>query len=87
MESIFEKCVHDENSDANLLQKHIPCYVGSYWVSKIQSFQNGDCGKYKEFKGPTCIADFVNKIEELVRYIFERNKTTCCIIKSRNATA
>src|SRR5258708_14266177 len=53
MEAILEKC-DDDADDDGLLQKHIPCCVGSYWVSKAEPF----LGKYKEFKGPTCVLDF-----------------------------
>ena len=52
------------------MQKHIPCCVGSYWVSKVEDYD----GKYKQFEGPNCFEDFVNKIENLVKYIYERNK-------------
>src|SRR3977135_2559377 len=65
-EALIEKC----EGGSKLLQKHIPCCVGSYWVNKVEDFD----GKYKQFKGPNCFEDFVNKIENLVKYIYERNK-------------
>jgi len=74
MESILAKFDDDDDdANSNLLQKHIPCCVASYWVSKVESHFGG--GKYKEFKGEDCIKDFVDKIELLAKYIFERNKT------------
>src|SRR5438552_709691 len=64
IEAILEKC-----TTAGKLQKHVPCCVGAYWVSKVGG------AKYSEFKGQDCILNFVNYIEELATHIYERNKT------------
>src|SRR3981189_3246919 len=66
-EALLEKC----EDGSKLMQKHIPCCVGSYWVSKVEDID----GKYKQFRGPNCFEDFVDKIEDLAKYIFVRNKS------------
>ena len=40
MESILVKCTVNDDAVVNthLLQKHIPCCVGSYWISKVSEF-------------------------------------------------
>src|SRR6266853_869384 len=70
IEAILERC---ENTASGKLQKHIPCCIGAYWVSKAETLANG--GQYSEFKGKDSIFSFVNYIEELVKYMYERNKT------------
>ena len=74
MEAILEKCTNesDDDDDNGLLQKHIPCCVGAYWVSKVEEF-NG--GQYEEFKGPKCIENLLTYLEEKAKYLHERNKT------------
>src|SRR5438552_716167 len=64
IEALLEKC-----TTSGKLQKHVPCCVGAYWVSKVSG------AKYSEFKGQDCILNFVNYIEELATHIYERNKT------------
>ena len=54
----------------NALQKHVPCCVGAYWVSKVNK-----SAQYSEFKGPQCIAEFVDYLDDMTRQLFERNKT------------
>ena len=51
------------------LQKHIPCCVGSYWVSSVEGTE------YKEFKGRQCMEEFCEHLETLAMHIYERNKT------------
>src|SRR5437773_7398848 len=76
MEAILEKCIHDD--DSNLLQRRIPCCVGAYWVSKVETFK----GQYDEFKGVNCIAEFVDYLEEKAKYLHDRNKTLSTRIKA-----
>src|SRR3981189_1041235 len=66
-EALLEKC----EGGSKLMQKHIPCCVGSYWVTKVEDFD----GKYKQFRGPNYFEDFVDKIVDLAKYIFVRNKS------------
>src|SRR5437773_9253535 len=79
MEAILEKCTHDnDDDDSNLLQRHIPCCVGAYWVSKVEIVK----GQYDEFKGVNCIAEFVEYLEEKAKYLHDRNKTHSTRIKA-----
>jgi len=70
IEAILERC---EATSTGKLRKHVPCCIGAYWVSKGEVLANGE--EYHEFKGKECINSFVDYIDELSTYIYERNKT------------
>src|SRR5438552_8945330 len=70
IEAILERC---DDTSTGKLQKHEPCCIGAYWVSKGEALANG--GEYHDFKGKECINNFVDYIEELATYIHERNKS------------
>src|SRR5438552_6218967 len=64
-EAILERCTDDTGK----LQKHVPCCIGAYRVSKVSG------AEYWEAKGQECIINFANYVEEIVNFLYERNKT------------
>ena len=48
------------------LQKHVPCCVGSYWVSAV------DGTEYKEFRDENCMVEFCDYLEDLAKHFFRK---------------
>ena len=64
-EAILQPCIDEPGK----LQKHVPCCVGSYFVSKVEG------NRYTEFSGPQCMEEFLDHLEDLAKHIHERNAT------------
>jgi len=55
---------------SNILQEHVPCCVGAYYVSKVEQ------STYSEFTGKECMQLFVQYLDALCHRLWERNKTS-----------
>ena len=63
------EAILERSDEPGRLQKHILCCAGAYWVSRV------DGSEYRQFKGANCMESLVAHLDELSRYIYQRNKT------------